>query len=66
MQDSNSFIALLSTITSHPIGKAVVAILIWLLSFAYAAGSLRTEMKVFGERLDRIEAKVDAILLRTP
>ena len=45
----------------HPLGKAIAALLIWCLSFAYAIGSFKAEVKAMRHDIQQLEEKVNSI-----
>ena len=52
------FISSLSFLATHPLGKLLGIGVVWLISFAFAVGMVRSDIASINERLDRLERAV--------
>ena len=52
------FIDSLTSVVSHPLGKILLALLVWSISMAYATGTIRAEVSSIQEQLQKVERQV--------
>ena len=57
----------LTTIVTHPLGKLLLTLLVWVVSLAYYTGAIRADVSSLRDQVHILEAKVTAIdhFLRT-